>query len=375
MSLSGNLKTMPFPDLLQFLDANSSTGTLQIRRNQIVKMIFFEKGKIISSSSTDPKEYLGHFLVSRGLINEDELRMAMDIQRNSKMLLGKILVVGGKVTEDQITALVKLKAEETIYSVFLWDEGEFRFFENEFITQLFIRIALTPQSLIFEGILRRDEWLRIRKVFVHNYVVPSKVPHTYLDADEEDSTTHAIYNCVDGKKTIEEIVLATHSIDYKVCKTLFHLFEKELIFVKAVLDPPAEPEVKGGNHTLDQLLTLGKTCMKKKRYVEAVEVLRQISPQESNYQMDVAPWLKDAELKAVAELQATSLPPSLVLQLRMPLNKIEFSSLTPEEGFLLSRIDGKWDVRSILTVTPMNEYDSLRLLKKLMDQRIIGVKS
>src|SRR5262245_4776157 len=109
MSLAGNLRTMSFADLLQFLDANQSTGTLQIQRAQVLKMIFFEKGKIISTSSTDPKEYLGHFLVSRGYIDEGELRMAMEIQRNSKMLLGKILVVGGKITEEQITALLKLK--------------------------------------------------------------------------------------------------------------------------------------------------------------------------------------------------------------------------------------------------------------------------
>src|SRR3954449_8365375 len=106
MSLTGNLKTMSFADILQFLGTNNSTGTLQIRREQVVKMIFFEKGKIIFSSSSDPKEYLGHFLVSRGLITEDDLRNAMEVQRSSKMLLGKVLVMGGKVSESQMAHML-----------------------------------------------------------------------------------------------------------------------------------------------------------------------------------------------------------------------------------------------------------------------------
>src|SRR5687767_7337805 len=168
MSLAGNLKTMPFADILQFLSVNQSTGTLQVRQHQILKMIFFEQGRIVFSSSTDPKEYLGHFLVSHGLINEDELRMAMEIQRNSKMLLGKILVMGGKVQEEEMSLLLQMKAEETVYSLFLWDEGEFAFYKDEFVNRLFIRISLDPQSLLFEGVLRRDEWIRIREMFPHN---------------------------------------------------------------------------------------------------------------------------------------------------------------------------------------------------------------
>jgi len=216
MSLSGNLKTMSFVDLLQFLSANQDTGTLQIRRHHILKMIFFENGKIISSSSSDPKDYLGHFLVSQGLINEEELRIAMEIQRTSKMLLGKILVTGGKVSEEEMQRLLKIKTEEVIYSIFLWDEGEFTFYHDEFINRLFVRIALEPQNLIFEGVLRRDEWQRIRAVFPHNNVVLEKVPGVALDTVSVDPQTRMIYGMVDGIHTIDDIALSVHTIDYHV---------------------------------------------------------------------------------------------------------------------------------------------------------------
>ncbi|HEY4491237.1 MAG TPA: DUF4388 domain-containing protein, partial [Acidobacteriota bacterium] len=167
---------MPFGDLLQFIAVNMSTGTLQVRNQQILKMIFFEKGKVISSSSSDPKDYLGHFLVSQGYITEDDLRIAMEVQRSSRMLLGKILVMSGKVTEKDMVRLLKLKSEETIYSLFLWQEGEFTFYDDEFVNRLFVRISLDPQALIFEGVLRRDEWQRIREIFPNNNIILEWIP-------------------------------------------------------------------------------------------------------------------------------------------------------------------------------------------------------
>ena len=194
MSLSGNLNTMSFGDLLQFISANQSTGTLQIRKAQILKMIFFEKGRIISSSSSDPRDYLGHFLVSQGTITEEELRIAMEVQRSSKMMLGKILVMGGKVHEEDMVRFLQMKTEETIYTLFLWDEGEFTFYADEFINRIFVRISLDPQSMIFEGVLRRDEWERMRKVFPSNNVVLAAKEGTELNLDETDPQTRLIYS-------------------------------------------------------------------------------------------------------------------------------------------------------------------------------------
>ncbi|MCP4657088.1 MAG: DUF4388 domain-containing protein, partial [bacterium] len=69
MGISGNLKTMVLAELLQWLSQGQKTGTLVIDNGKIEKKIFFAEGVIISSASTDPKEYLGHFLASHGHIS------------------------------------------------------------------------------------------------------------------------------------------------------------------------------------------------------------------------------------------------------------------------------------------------------------------
>jgi hypothetical protein len=365
---------MPFSDLLQFLSANTVNGTLQVRLHQIVKVINFEKGRIVSSSSSDPREYLGHFLVSQGLINEEELRIAMEVQRNSKMLLGKVLVMGGKVNEEEMMRLLRLKSEETVYSLFLWDEGDFTFYHDEVLEKLFIRISLDPQGIIFEGVLRRDEWVRIREVFPHNNVVLERVPNRVAVLDDLDGISRSLYDLVDGTRNIEDLVLATHSVDYNACRALFNLYDSGLLRIKKVLGAPTLRKSLGGDYSTSTILNLGKESMDKGRFEEALELLRQIDPGTPNYHAEVASLLQLAEKEAVEEIYSKVLPPESIVQLLMPFNQVAHAGLTPEEGFLLSRIDGSWDVRSILSVTPIKEVDALRLMKKLLERGIIGVK-
>lgn len=372
MSLAGNLKTMPFADILQFLSSNMSTGTLQVRQHQVVKMIFFEKGKIIFSSSSDPKEYLGHFLVSRGLITEDDLRNAMDVQRNSKMLLGKVLVTGGKVSEEEMTRMLQLKAEETVYSLFLWDEGDFTFYKDEFMNRLFVRISLDPQAMIFEGVLRKDEWIRIREVFQHNNIILERVPKRIPDPSDTDAQILKAYASVDGLRTIQDIALLTHSVEFVACRNLFALYEEGFLRIRKILgeDGTHTPLPGAEDHSMDSLMTLGVERMADGRFHEALDLLKEIDHGAANYQQIVAPMVERAERETIREL-SKEIPPEKILRLKVPLSDISFSKLTPEEGFLLSRIDGSWDVRSILSVTPIKELEALRLLKKFLDRGII----
>ncbi len=46
---------------------------------------------------------------------------------------------------------------------------------------------------------------------------------------------------------------------------------------------------------------------------------------------------------------------------------------SPEEGFVLSRVNGQWDVRSILKLCPMPEEDALLIFSRLIERQVIGL--
>ena len=47
--------------------------------------------------------------------------------------------------------------------------------------------------------------------------------------------------------------------------------------------------------------------------------------------------------------------------------------LDPKEGFILSRINGEWDIQSILSICPFRDADCLRMIKRLIDRKVIGI--
>src|SRR5438093_11338832 len=99
MGLSGTFRTMLPGDLLQWLSLGQKTGLLLVINRGVEKRIFFEDGRVISTGSNDPREYLGQFLMSHGFLSEQELVKAMEVQQQSGILLGKILVMIDVISE------------------------------------------------------------------------------------------------------------------------------------------------------------------------------------------------------------------------------------------------------------------------------------
>ncbi|HEX9500222.1 MAG TPA: DUF4388 domain-containing protein, partial [Thermoanaerobaculia bacterium] len=221
MGVSGNLKTMLPGDLMQWLSLGQKTGTLVVRSKSVEKKIFFKHGRVISSASNDPRDYLGQFLISHGFISEQELMKAMEVQQQSGILLGKILVMIDVIPETDLVRLMRLKAEEEIYDIFLWREGEFHFLDDELPTMEMIPLQVDVTGIIMEGTRRVDEWSRIREVIPHDVMIPI-VAKTIPPEDLSD-VERTIVNAVDGKRTIAEIELEARASLVVVCSSLNQL--------------------------------------------------------------------------------------------------------------------------------------------------------
>src|SRR5215212_8077585 len=159
-------------DLLQWLSLGQKTGTLVISNMSVEKKVFFRNGRVISSASNDPREYLGQFLMSHGYLTEPELTKAMEVQRQSGILLGKILVMIDVIAEEDLHRLMRLKAEEEIYDIFLWNDGDFYFVDDELPQMEMIPLQVDVTGIIMEGTRRVDEWARIRETIAHEAVIP-----------------------------------------------------------------------------------------------------------------------------------------------------------------------------------------------------------
>ena len=157
MSITGNLRTLELAELLQWLSQGTKTGVLIIGNDTLQKKIYFDTGKIVFSESNNPYEHLGSILIREGLIDEATLARAVKLQESTQILLGKVLVTLGSIGEDELHDILRRKTEDSIYELFSWEEGEFKFVPNEAPEQAGIPLSLEVTNLVLEGLRRLDE--------------------------------------------------------------------------------------------------------------------------------------------------------------------------------------------------------------------------
>ena len=73
MSLKGDLRTMPLPDVLQWVATGRKTGTLHVERRSVQKRILLREGAIFSSWSNDPREAVPAICVDYATLTRQNL--------------------------------------------------------------------------------------------------------------------------------------------------------------------------------------------------------------------------------------------------------------------------------------------------------------
>src|ERR1043165_3549272 len=373
MSIHGTLKTMAVSDLLQFLAAGRKTGTLKFARGGIVKQIFLENGAIVGSASNDPKEFIGQVLLHYGKITEAQLRDAMETHRESGDRLGSVLSARGFVSQADIMYVLRTRTLEIIYDLFIWDEAEFEFFDSEPLPADMIRIKVDATNVIMDGIYRIDEWSRYRQVIPSDRTFFELIPGWTQSLPDSKEARETLYHVEKGL-TAAEICYNMHTSLFHAYALLFDLIEKGVIKVGGeapAVAPPPDLTALRLPKTVPDLLKLARAEMKEDNVENALAIITsalELEPKSS----DAQDLRATAEKKFIAQVYQNGVSPHAVPKLIASLDQLEHERLGPQEGFLISRINGELDVGSILSVCPFREADSLRMIKKLMDAGIIG---
>jgi hypothetical protein len=364
MGIVGNLRTMQLEELLQWLSQSKKSGTLEIINGKVEKKIFFKDGLILSSASNRREEYLGHFLVSHGLITDDQLRRAIELQETTRMLLGMILVNNGAIPEKDLTRMLRLKAEESIYDIFAWTEGDFRFLDDILPDSAMVPMRMDVTGIVMEGVQRLDEWKRIRKVIPNEQLIPVALLDLTVVHDVGPGEKRVLA-MVNDEMTIEEIRQQTHTTEYLICKLLFDQWQLgRLKFVRPRGVATSTAATPGDAPTASALVEAGKAFLSQKdldmglRYLRAAKVLEPDNP-------DVQDIVSQAEKKIRELLERAGVTLDSVPQLTSSMEDLTLAKLSPQEGFMLTRINGMYDTQSILKITPMPQLDAMMLFWKM----------
>jgi len=366
------------------------------------------------------------------------------------MLLGEILVTEKLVEEGDLNRVLKIKAEEAIYDIFTWQNGEFRFLQGDLPDSKFIPLSLDLTAILMEGARRVDEWNRMRAVIPDLHAIPVSI--TDLADPELAPAAQRILELVDDKRSVEEIQEETHATAFFVSKVLFDQAAKKkikvvaprIVEVKVEVEVPAQgggapprggyqgPPPSGSGYggyegqtmvtgqataagqvrnsgypphgggaqgpptssqqapppappveSLDNadpsqldpnsLLAAASQNIAQKEFSRAMRYLRAVKsvrPGDRNLEASV----RSAEQQIKSAIERAGLAFNKVPSLAVSMDQLTSLDVSAQEGFILTRIDGQYDLKSILKISPMPETDALILFHRLFKAGHIKVK-
>jgi tetratricopeptide (TPR) repeat protein len=173
-----DLAATPIADTIRDLSAQRKSGDLQVRAGKIVKIVFFDHGRIVFAASNMKKDRLGEALVAEGQISDSDFRRATDLMRGEKRRrFGEALVQAGVLNRNEVGRSVARQVKRIVVSLFEFTDGAASFEERkcpiplEYMVSvsihrvLYVGIkAMKSRDLIVKGLGNLDRWVVLAAV-------------------------------------------------------------------------------------------------------------------------------------------------------------------------------------------------------------------
>lgn len=358
---------MELLDLLGWLAQRRKTGTLHVRSKAVHKQLVVREGALQACHSNDPRETLGQFLVRDRLITEEALFKALLRQEQERRRLGAILVADGVLTPDQVKRALRTNGTEAVYDLFLWTEGRFDFQDREQPREQAVDLRLDLGSVVKEGERRMREWERMRERFPSVHVV-------FRTAGRPDEGGNAkerqLFDLAAEGRTLDQIAMYTRRSRFETAVFLHALCDRGLLAVDHVAD---EASVTDSASAIVELLKVAAALLQESKFDAAFEAYENVLSIDSLNQEAKKGLLAAAEARKKARL-LRRIDLEKVPELSVAAKGLATLKFDSHEGFVLSRINGEWDVRSILKLCPLPEDDILLIFARLLDRKVITLR-
>ena len=368
LTITGNLRTMPLADLFQWLSASHKTGTLVIDGSAYTKRIYFQRGDVVAVSSDYLREMLGYYLVGWGYCSEEELRVLVEKQETHGVMLGELVVHEGFLTRDEFAHLLLVKTEEAIYDLILWEDANFRFLDDELPSRDFIGIPLPVTSFLLEGFRQRDERRRMRKVVpdVHHIPVPIMAPD---DLDEDEQRVAA---AIDGSTSIAGVALRCRRPEFEVLTYVYRCVQSGLMRLSP--PPPGGETIPGSSSApwIDSARK-AKDRIDRGRLLDAFQIVRGMEGKHRD-RPEAVKLVGRLMQELVSKLDEDAISRSGVLEPTVRLEELVHLKCEPEEGFVLSRVNGYYTLHEVLAQLPGETLHNRVVIHNLFRRGLIKVR-
>lgn len=368
MSFAGDLHTFDIFDLLAWVNRRDSSGTLVVTRLSTKKRFAFRQGDLQWSSSNDPRETIGQALVRDRLITEEALFTALLKQETDERRLGEILIGDGSLTEERLMKALRVNAEAHLHEVFLWPGGNFDFDDAREPKETPSDLQIDLRPILEEGRYRRESWRKLRERF------PTSEMTFKASGSAEELTNPArrqVLELASEGKTLGAISLEVRRPQYDTALLLAGLLDEGRLEVDTIEIDVEETDPVG---MITTLLAAAEMRLKEERFDSALEAYERVLAVDGVNQSAKKGLVTVSEARRRAKAAKKLIPLDKVPVLMMGSVALSQQQFDPHEGFLLSRINGQWDVRSLLKLCPLPEEEALVIFSRLWERKFIDLR-
>jgi hypothetical protein len=368
VSLRGSIATMPVDDVFEWAARRGATGRLVVERDEVVRTFWLAQGAAVWETSNVPEEQLGQILLRSGLVDEKVLADALDARTVENVAFGKILVRFGAVAEHHLTAILQIKIREALCEVAAWTEGFFDFDNEDIPVANRVPVAVELPVCVAQARLRAPRWHAIRKL----------IPNDSLGFAIRDRNAVMIgaTGRIDGNRLLQvldqggaagDMIAALAGERFAVLDVLADLVHLGALAVDAGRGrgdlSRASPEAVAA--AIEARLGDGDRAGALSLAAQALAV----SPADP----DIRRLYKDAERARVTEVARSLLSRHQVPRLRRSPAELEALDLSDVEKRTARRVDGRWDLLSLVRSSPFGEVPTLLAFATLAERGIIAL--
>ena len=129
-----------------------ATGRLELRRDAVIKDLFFVRGRVVHARSNLKRELFGPFMVSSGVIGNVALQTAFGRAGTFGAGIATELVRLGAVRHDQVFRLLEERLVGAFREIFGWLSGSYAFYEDQRPPEGIVPLQLDPLREILPGL-------------------------------------------------------------------------------------------------------------------------------------------------------------------------------------------------------------------------------
>jgi len=249
--LSGAIGEITVADLLSFCNMFRKSGVLSVTADCGRRDLYFQNGEVVFAASTCDREALEEILLELGKVDRQTLEKARELSNGSRSV-GKVLVERKAVTAKDLWLATRHQVESIVYGLVAVVRGNFHFSPEDPGRDGIVRLSMSTQNLIMEGLRRVDE----RELFMRR--IPSFEAHVFptgRGTDELSGGEKQLMDLVlDGRRLVRELIRAAGVGEFDGLRLLYQLCERGVVQI----EESPEVELEGA---LGEILAVGNRVL------------------------------------------------------------------------------------------------------------------